>query len=894
MHLSHVCHQALLRLVIARHLKVTDELARHAHQRIARPRQEPIDGTTVDQTRELARALRELVTHGGEAQAHVEVVPHTTHEERVQVIPGVDDSRRLTLHHWTHVIHDHVNLILGEETRDLSRHQDLIDVLQETLLLHLRICKDETHLLSLETRHLVQSLDVLKQVRLVVRLRDRNLERESSRDERCKASQALLTRTTHTDQKSRSTVHTHQARNSHHVTEGVFEQHQLKLQRLAPLIEQPLPVVTNILQHRQALNALVEARVTVNHLTRVVIQHRLAQKVHKVERCLHLLQNITTEVLLDQGENQINGPLLVLRSGQLIAEHTLALMPPQREEITLRALHLRTIVRVGTLLVETLPHSQHHALEHLRQLTHVEQVVELRWSRKHLNLNLVPQCNGQRHELRRGLHHRVVKISCIKATFHQCSEDVINSSNRRQRDIEQAELTLETIWNIVLASPGSIHSSNVKTICNKLHVSNGLLKRVHSALLQQLTHNLIGHLVTPVVVERHTDIIHKHNHPLTTGRTESPTLTLLNRAFHRELENIRGGETRKRDSLRHHFIRAEPTDEPTDSRGLRSTGASNEDGAALDRRAQPEELLITHRVQCWDNKLCVLGLFLVLGVLPSGNPDLPVFPLGGLLVHKELEDRILSFVECRHVVRELHHLLVELGSVLENQQTSEGPSAAVDEHALVVPLRKELVRVHARQQAPGQQRTQRRHAAEVTRDVIPGRTLSHRLAVHAHHKQQRFDVLLEQRLKNCSLLWTPSCQPRLGQRLPPKLSLGHVNNTGARHRGGGGIVQVLRLEHRLHQWAHGDTVTIGKGQDLVVIEHSVQVLNPDSVHGAVQHDPCVLVLVLRSAAPQHRKHTIGPVTSRSVHTPEHLRRGNRLRVHLPDLVLLAQCRQSST
>ena len=37
------------------------------------------------------------------------------------------------------VIDERIQLILGEEPRNLARHQQLVDVLQETLFLHLRV-----------------------------------------------------------------------------------------------------------------------------------------------------------------------------------------------------------------------------------------------------------------------------------------------------------------------------------------------------------------------------------------------------------------------------------------------------------------------------------------------------------------------------------------------------------------------------------------------------------------------------------------------------------------------------------------------------------------------------------------------------------------------------------
>ena len=38
---------------------------------------------------------------------------------------------------------------------------------------------------------------------------------------------------------------------------------------------------------------------------------------------------------------------------------------------------------------------------------------------------------------------------------------------------------------------------------------------------------------------------------------------------------------------------------------------------------------------------------------------------------------------------------------------------------------------------------------------------------------------------------------------------------------------------------HGDTFTVGKGQDLVIVEHSVQIFNPNGIDRAVAGEPDV-------------------------------------------------------
>ena len=78
--------------------------------------------------------------------------------------------------------------------------------------------------------------------------------------------------------------------------------------------------------------------------------------------------------------------------------------------------------------------------------------------------------------------------------------------------------------------------------------------------------------------------------------------------------------------------------------------------------------------------------------------------------------------------------------------------------------------------------------------------------------------------------------------VPVKDGAAHEHHAIARHGGWWGIVNVVHFEDDLAVGCHGDAVTVGQGQGLVVVQHGVQVLNPDSVHRAIKHQPDVLTL----------------------------------------------------
>lgn len=78
-------------------------------------------------------------------------------------------------------------------------------------------------------------------------------------------------------------------------------------------------------------------------------------------------------------------------------------------------------------------------------------------------------------------------------------------------------------------------TATVPAVHNKLHVTNGLVQRVHAALLQQLPHNLIGDLVSPIVDGRHRNVINEDRHDLATRRAKGAALALLNTALCQQL-----------------------------------------------------------------------------------------------------------------------------------------------------------------------------------------------------------------------------------------------------------------------------------------------------------------------------------------------------------------------
>ena len=57
----------------------------------------------------------------------------------------------------------------------------------------------------------------------------------------------------------------------------------------------------------------------------------------------------------------------------------------------------------------------------------------------------------------------------------------------------------------------------------------------------------------------------------------------------------------------------------------------------------------------------------------------------------------------------------------------------------------------------------------------------------------------------------------------------------------GGHSQVLHLKHHMHRAVELDTLAVCQTEHLVVVQHSVHVLNPQSIHWTITYDPLVIL-----------------------------------------------------
>ncbi len=83
--------------------------------------------------------------------------------------------------------------------------------------------------------------------------------------------------------------------------------------------------------------------------------------------------------------------------------------------------------------------------------------------------------------------------------------------------------------------------------------------------------------------------------------------------------------------------------------------------------------------------------------------------------------------------------------------------------------------------------------------------------------------------------------PALYYDFPAQVFWLQVDHTTARDGCWGGDLQIIDLEHHRAGFGHLNTLTIVETEHLVVIEHSVHVLDPESVDWTIENDPPLLI-----------------------------------------------------
>jgi hypothetical protein len=274
--------------------------------------------------------------------------------------------------------------------------------------------------------------------------------------------------------------------------------------------------------------------------------------------------------------------------------------------------------------------------------------------------------------------------------------------------------------------------------------------------------------------------------------------------------------------------------------------------------------------------------------------SLPELPGLGLGVNKVIENGLLIKVGLvgadlgKRSVAFLEDFAVEALTIISLEETTESPGEAVHKEVLKGLLVKSLNVVEL-QEAGSKEGKHLSH----TDNSGDGHNVSETLLngnndVVGDHVflHEEFNPILFLRSAE-SLLLLAILYPSLEERLPAEISRGDVNDTATGHGSRGGIIQVLDLESHLTLVGHGNTLSVSKSQNPVIIKHGVKVLNPNSIDGTITVDPVNSLVTLGIAnLPNLGIHAGYPLTSDVVHNTIHLLIGNSLRVHFLDFDLI--------
>ena len=145
----------------------------------------------------------------------------------IQIIRSRWSPWKLFLHDWYQVGVDFVNLVSSEQVGDLSRGEDIVDVLEETLVFDFIVGEEEGDPLALLPGCSVEHLQVVQEVVGIVGARQLDLECLVASDVGGQSSETLLARAPHSNQECCTSICADDAGYLDEVNHGIFEEHQI-------------------------------------------------------------------------------------------------------------------------------------------------------------------------------------------------------------------------------------------------------------------------------------------------------------------------------------------------------------------------------------------------------------------------------------------------------------------------------------------------------------------------------------------------------------------------------------------------------------------------------------------------------------------------------------------
>ena len=818
----------------------------------------------------------------------MQVVARAVNEELLEVVRRVGLARPLLEEGRLQVGRHAHHLVLGEEARDLAGHEDRVEELEEVLVLDLVVREEEGHGLAHVAGLVVDLLEVVLERVDAVGLGQRDLEEEVARDVGREARQALLARAADADEQRAAARHLDDAADADHVAQRVLEEHELELAARLLLVllgHEHLDAAADVVERAAGLVDL--GRLLDEHV--VVVEDVLAEEVDVEGLLLGRGVQRAAEGALDHVLEAVREPELVRVRGELVLEDAAALVlpEPQQRQVVVRRRHLRA---AG---LDRVLGRQQHALEDARELAHVEGVVELGRRRKHLGLDAAPELDRGRRELGYDGHEVLAELLGVEAAAQHLAVEVVDGLDGRQHEVEGEELALEAVRDVVAAAARVRHGRDELQVLADLEVAAlVLVEEVDAALVDELAHDLVRRLVAPRVHGRHADVVDEDGHLLVVRRAEALAAALVEVRLDRLLEHARLGGAREVDALEHALGRVEGGEEHERRARLGRARAAEQQHGLLVRVQLVEQEDGARRVHGRHEQVAEVELLLV-----RVDPDrrLPARPLERAVVDLELVDGLARVALGAALRADLAHVAVEARAVLRLEHAADGPAAAEDHEALELQREARHVGGRRRHDVGGlveqrrQQHVEAGHGADAREPADVVAVARHEVEAVAHVDLRVVaDELEEERAQHGLVLGRPRQHPRLHDGLPVQVRVRDVDDARAAHGGRARVGQRLVLEEDLDVVRHGEAVARGERQDLVVVEHGVEVLDPDGVDGPVLRDPRdvgqVAVVVL---LPDGGEDALDPLAGDGVGLAVELRRLDGLGVHAHDADLLA-------
>lgn len=242
-----------------------------------------------------------------------------------------------------------------------------------------------------------------------------------------------------------------------------------------------------------------------------------------------------------------------------------------------------------------------------------------------------------------------------------------------------------------------------------------------------------------------------------------------------------------------------------------------------------------------------------------GNTDFPFNSLVSIKVVVEDSFVLILFRGNRNVL--LDQVFVKQESIGDFQETTHGPDYGEDNVFLVFLIGGIFVLVYVDLEHTSEQVEELSHPD----DIGNVHHVKFNGPLESFEESHISDVFGEEGGKFLEFFSSvkvglSGLDPRFDNGFVSQVSGRNINDSASRDGSGRSVVEVFDFEHQLAVFSHGDSFSVSESKNLVVIEHSIEIFNPNSIYRSIANNPSVeFVGSLIGLLPQSGENTRGPV-----------------------------------